>query len=86
MSTIFFDQKCWSCSKKFVGGEFVNIVKLDDGTIHYVHGGKCSEVPIGKDRLPMKDGDWWIRRMGMIQSYLEVDPAYTAMLRREIGE
>jgi hypothetical protein len=86
IGTIYFDQICWTCKKQFINNEFVNIVKLDDGTIHYVHGGKCADVPIGKHRLPMRNGDWWIRRVGIMQPYLEVNPEYTKILKRTMSE
>ena len=82
MSTIYFDQKCWTCGKHFVNDEYVNIVKLDNGEIHYVHGGKCSNVPIGKHRLPMRNGDWWFRRVGIMRPYLEINPDTEHVLRR----
>lgn len=85
MTLIWFENKCWKCKREFTNPEYVNIVKLDDGSIHYVHGGACSDVDIGKHRLPMKDGDWWIRRVGTMQPYLEVDPSYLKALNEELS-
>lgn len=80
-----FDEKCWKCGKPFVAPEFVNWIKLDDGTIHYVHGGKCSDGTL-IHRDPMKEGDWWIKRVGVIQHYIEYNPEYVQYLSSIEGE
>jgi hypothetical protein len=52
---------CEVCGQPFQKGQDVYEVKLDNGKIILSHGYPCcGKVEI--KRLPIKEGDWWIRR------------------------
>jgi hypothetical protein len=53
--------KCEVCGRSFKEGDYVYEIKLDDGKIILSHGYPCCEK-VQIKRIPLKAGDWWIRR------------------------
>jgi len=58
---------CFKCKRTIEKGQYVYKVKLDDGSEVFSHGGEClHNAPISLKRLPMRDGDWWVRKLGKL--------------------
>lgn len=52
---------CEVCGRKFKKGDYIYEIKLDNEKIILSHGYPCCDR-VQIKRLPVENGDWWIRR------------------------